>query len=149
MSKRDEIQAEIVKAAKGREKDRLSVLRFLMSAIKNREIELKRNLEDEEVLQVIASLIRKGQESLEQFKAGGRQDLIDKEESEIATLRSFMPPQLSEEEVEAVVVEVIEGTGASGMRDMGKVMKEVISRIKGRADGKVVSTIVKNKLRKV
>lgn len=143
MSLKEELRGELVKATKSRDRTRLSIVRLLISAIKNREIDLKRDLRDEEVLQVISSMIRQGRESIEQFKLGNRQDLVDKEEEELSILSSFLPPQLSQGEVLDIVKELIKNTGASGMKDMGMVMKETISKVAGRAEGKMVSNIVR------
>jgi hypothetical protein len=146
MSLREELRGELVKAAKSRDKTRLSIVRLLISAIKNREIDLKRELCDEEVFQVISTMIRQGRESIDQFKRGNRQDLVDKEEEELHILTSFLPPQLSRDEVVDIVKELINETDASGMKDMGRVMKEAISRVAGRAEGKMVSDIVRDGL---
>ena len=146
MSLKDEIQAEVVKAAKARDKVRLSTLRFLMSGIKNKEIELKRALNDDETQQVIASLLRRGKESMRQFKEGGRQDLVDKEAREVSVLESFMPAQLSKDEVVSIVSGIVEKEGASGIRDMGKVMNAVMPLVKGKVEGKLVNEVVKEQL---
>ncbi|MEE8185136.1 MAG: GatB/YqeY domain-containing protein [Thermodesulfobacteriota bacterium] len=143
MSQREELKGELVKATKSRDRTRLSTIRLLISAIKNREIDLKRELHDEEVFQVISSMIRQRRESIEQFKLGNRQDLVDREEEELSILSSFLPPQLSQDEVVDIVKELIKDTGASGMKDMGMVMKEAISKVAGRAEGKMVSDIVR------
>ncbi len=143
MSLREELKGELVKATKSRDRTRLSTIRLLISAIKNREIDLKRELRDEEVFQVISSMIRQRRESIEQFKLGNRQDLVDREEEELSILSSFLPPQLSQDEVVDIVKELIKDTGASGMKDMGMVMKEAISKVAGRAEGKMVSDIVR------
>jgi hypothetical protein len=143
MSLREELKGELVKATKSRDRTRLSTIRLLISAIKNREIDLKRELRDEEVFQVISSMIRQRRESIEQFKLGNRQDLVDREEEELRILSSFLPPQLSQDEVVDIVKELIKDTGASGMKDMGMVMKEAISKVAGRAEGKMVSDIVR------
>ncbi|MEE9591442.1 MAG: GatB/YqeY domain-containing protein [Thermodesulfobacteriota bacterium] len=143
MSLREELIGELVIATKSRDRTRLSTIRLLISDIKNREIDLKRELHDEEVFQVISSMIRQRRESIEQFKLGYRQDLVEREEEELRILASFLPPQLSQDEVVDIVKELIKDTGASGMKDMGMVMKEAISKVAGRAEGKTVSDIVR------
>jgi len=125
---------------------RLSTLRFLMSGMKNKEIELKRALNDDETRQVIASLLRRGKESIRQFKEGDRQDLVDKEALEVSVLEAFMPAQLSREEVMYIVSGIVEKEGASGIRDMGRIMNAVMPLVKGKVEGKLVNEVVKEQL---
>jgi len=131
---------------KAKDGTRVSVLRFLMAAVKYREIEIKDSLDDEQVLQEIVSSAKKRRESIEAFRDAGREDLAVKEETELAVLEEFLPEQLSVEEVGKIVQEAVISTGASSPSDMGKVMKEVMPRVRGKADGKMVNQIVKETL---
>lgn len=144
------LQGELLKqmnqAVKDGDKLKLSTIRLVRAAVKNKEIELRRELRDEDVVQVISTLIRQRLESIEQFKKGGRNDLVDKEEKELSILRSFMPPQLSREEIKGLVQQVVKELQATGAKDMGRVMKEVIPRVAGRADNRVVSEVVREVL---
>lgn len=128
-------------------KVKVSVLRMVLSEIKNKKIEegLK-ELTDDKVISLIQKMARQHKESIEQFKSGDRSDLVKKEEDELAVLEEYLPEQLSEDEVKKIVSEVIEATGAASPADMGGVMREVMARVAGRADGKVISALVKEKL---
>ena len=143
----DRISEDLTAAMRARETTRLSTLRMAKAALMNREVERGRALDDTESLQVIASLIKQRRDSIEQFRNGGREDLATKEEAELMVLESYMPPALSEAEITAAVDAAIAETGASGARDMGKVMKAVMARFQGAAlDGKVVSDLVRKRL---
>ena len=146
MGLREKIDADVKEALKSGAKDRLSTLRMLNAALKNKQIDKRRPLTEEEVVETVRSLIKQRRDSVEQFAKGGRQDLVDKETAEIKVLESYLPQQLSREELEAMVRDVITGTAAQGAKDMGKVMKALIPMIGGRADGKLVSELVKNAL---
>jgi uncharacterized protein YqeY len=121
-------------------------VRALKSAIKYREIELMKPLDDAGILGVMATEIKRRRDSVEQYRAGNRADLADKEEAEIKILQEFLPQQLTQEEVEAKVAEVVARVGAQGPKDMGAVMKALLPEVQGRADGKVVSELVKRRL---
>jgi hypothetical protein len=114
--------------------------------VKNREIELGEELSDEEVIKVISTLVKQHKDSIEQFQKGGRDDLVEKEQAELGFLESYLPQQLSEEGVKALVKEAIEAVSATSMKDMGKVMKYVMPKAQGRADGKVINQLVKEYL---
>jgi uncharacterized protein len=131
-----------------REKDalRLSVIRMLKSAIKYREIELLKPLDEAGVLAVISSEIKRRRDSVEQYRAGNRVDLAEKEEAEIKILQAWLPAQLGEEEVRRLVDAAVEKSGAKGPKDMGAVMKLLMPETQGKADGKVVSELVKARL---
>ena len=146
MSLRDDISKEVIAALKAGEKLKLSTLRLLLSAVKYKEVDLKRLLTDEETRQIIATLIRQRQDSVEQFRKGGRAELADKEEAEIEILRAYLPPQMPEDELRAVVKEAAGKAGATGPGDMGKLMKAVMPLVKGKAEGKAVSDMVKEVL---
>ena len=128
---------------KAKDGNRVSVLRFLLSSIRNREIEKKGALDDEEVLAEITSSAKRRRESMEAFKEGGRTDLVRKEESELAILQEYLPAQLSHEEIRAIVQEVAAAVGATTSSDLGKVMKDLMPRLRGKADGKLVNEIVR------
>jgi uncharacterized protein YqeY len=146
MALREEITKQMAGAAKGGDKLRLSALRLLLAAVKNKEIELRKELTDEGVHQVAATLSRQRRESIEQFKKGGRLDLAEREEKELEILKAFMPPQLSFGEIREVVKKAVSETGATGINEMGKVMKAVMAELKGKADGKTVQEIVREVL---
>jgi uncharacterized protein len=131
-----------------REKDalKLSVIRMLKSAVKYREIEVMKPLDDAGVIAVLSSEIKRRRDSVEQYRAGNRQDLAEKEEAEIVLLQSYLPVQLSEDELRAKVDAAVLASGAKGPKDMGAVMKALLPDVQGRADGKVVSEMVKSRL---
>lgn len=146
MGLRETIDTDIKAALKSGEKEKVSALRMLSAALKNKQIDKRRELTEEEVIETIRSLIKQRKDSIEQFAKGSRQDLVQKEEKEVGLLEQYLPQQLSREEIEAHVREAVKQTGAQGPKDMGKVMKAVMPMLGGRADGKVVSEIVKSLL---
>ncbi len=137
---------EMKQAMKSNDKLRLSAIRMIRSALKNKEIELRKKLEDEEAAKVIQAMVRKSEESVEQFQAGGRMDLVDKEKKEIEIMKSFLPQPLSQEEILKIIDQSIQETQASSMKDIGKVMKLVMPKIGGKADGKLINQLVKERL---
>lgn len=146
MGLREKIDTDTKEALKSGAKDKLSTLRMLNAALKNKQIDKRRSLTEEEVFETVRSLIKQRKDSIEQFAKGGRQDLVDKETAEVAVLKIYLPQQLSREELEVMVRDAVAQTGAQGARDMGKVMKALIPMVGGRADGKLVSELVKNAL---
>ncbi len=146
MSLQETILNQLISATKEKDAVRVGTLRLLRAAIKNREVELQADLDDQEILRLIRSQIKQRKESIRQFKDGGRDDLVNKEEQELAILMSFMPEQLSVEAINDVVTAVIQELGAKDMKDMGKVMKTLMAKLAGSADGKVVSEIVRSQL---
>ncbi len=137
------LQNDMRSAMKSGETVKLSVLRMLISAIKLMEIDKKlKKIEDTDVSQILQKQIKQHKDSIEQFEKGNRGDLADKEKSELVILESYMPEQMGEEELTAMVKEAIAETGAVAKSDMGKVMKSVIEKAKGRTDGKSVNQIV-------
>lgn len=146
MSLKDRISEDMKEAMKAHEKDRLAVIRMVRSAIRQTEIDGKKELDDEGVMSVISKELKMRRDSLEEFERGGRTDLVEKTKAEIEVLLPYLPTQLSEDEIKALVKEAIEGTGASSTKDMGKVMGALMPKVKGRADGKLVNTIVKGML---
>lgn len=146
MSLEERLLEEMKQAMKTNDKLRLSTIRMIRSALKNKEIELRKKLEDEEAAKVIQAMVRKGEESVEQFQLGGRADLVEKEKKEIEILKSFLPQPLSQEEVLKIIEQSIQETQASSSKDIGKVMKSVMPKIAGKADGKLINQLVKEKL---
>jgi hypothetical protein len=146
MELRETIDADLKAALKSGAKEKVSTLRMLNAALKNKQIDKRRPLTEEEVTETVRSLIKQRKDSIDQFAKGGRQDLVDKETAEVEVLEVYLPQQLSREEIEAMVREAIVQTGAQGAKDMGKVMKSLIPMIGGRADGKLVSELVKHAL---
>ena len=146
MSLRQDIHKDIAVAMKAGDKERLSTVRMLMSAIKYKEVDAHRDLNDEETIAVISTLVKQRQDSIEQFTKGNRLDLVEKESKELAVLRTYLPPQLSEAEVRDIIKKAVAETGAAGQKDMGKLMKVVMPQVKGKADGKMVNDIVKELL---
>lgn len=143
MGVKEQIERETIHAAKNRDAVRLSTLRMIKAAIHNKEIDLRRELTDGEVFQVLGSLVKQRKDAIEQFEKGGRMDLADKEREELSIIQSFMPAQMSETELREAIEKAISETGAKGPKDMGKVMKVLMPIVSGRADGKVVSEMVK------
>jgi hypothetical protein len=146
MQLRERLNAGMKDAMKSRDALRLSAIRMLLSSVKNREIELRRELGETEITETIVTLCKQRRESIRLFKEAGRQDLVDKEEAELALLMDFLPQQLTREEIESLVDKVITETAATSGKDMGKVMKALQPLVSGRADGKLVSEVVKERL---
>jgi uncharacterized protein len=142
----DTIKEDIKTAMKARDTETLSTLRMVHSSIKNQAIDLRRDLTDEEVIKVLAKEAKKRRQSADAFAKGDRQEMAEKELAEIEVIQKYLPPQLSDEEVEAIVEEVIEATGAQSRAEMGKVMGQVIPRVKGRYDTSKVKDIVLERL---
>jgi len=138
----DQIRADMTEAMKARAAEKLSTIRMLQSSIKNEQIHLGHELSDEEAMSVIRKAVKQRQDSIEQYTKGNRPELAAKEASELEVLRSYLPPELSDEELESGIREIVASTGAQSKKDMGKVMKEASARYKGRADGKKIQEIV-------
>jgi uncharacterized protein YqeY len=133
-------------ALKGQQTVALSTLRMLRTAIRHREVEVKRRLTEDEVQAVIVSQGKQRREAMAEYTKAGRPDLAQKEEEELKFLLSFLPPQLTPEELEAEIGQIIAEVGASSPKDLGKVMKNAMARMAGRADGKVIQEIVRRRL---
>jgi uncharacterized protein len=147
MSISEQITKDMTAAMKAREELRLSTLRMMKSAIKNKEIEKRSALDDKEALQVLSTMIKQRKDSIEQFTKGGRQELADKEASEITIIEAYMPKAIGEAEIVAAVRATIAEMGSPTMKDMGTVMKNTMAKFAGaRVDGKVVSEAVKKGL---
>ena len=146
MSLTGQLTEAMKEAMKARDSLRLGAIRLIRTAVKNREIDQRRELDDQEVIGVISSLVKQRKESAELYREGNRPELALKEEQELSVLQEFLPAQLGEEEIRAIIEEAVAETGASSMRDMGKVMKIVTGKTLGRADGRMVSDLVKARL---
>ena len=147
MTLNDQVSADISAAMKAKDAPRLSALRMVKAAIMNKGVEKGRDLEDAEVLQVVASLVKQRRDSIEQFGKAGRTDLVEKESAEIVVLEHYLPPAASADEIAAAVASAIAETGAASAKDMGKVMKAVMPKLAGKsADGRAVNEAVRRAL---
>lgn len=148
MSLKEKLTADMKEAMKAREegRQRLGVIRLVRGAIRQQEIDGQRELDDEAVLSVISKEVKQRRDAIEEFQKGGRDDLVRQNEAEIAILMEYLPQQMTEDEVRSAVQEAIAATDASTPKDMGKVMKELMLKVKGRADGKLVNQIVRERL---
>ena len=146
MSLKEQLNEAMKQAMKARDDLRLSAVRMVRSTVKNREIELKHELDDQGVIEVISTMVKQRRESIRLYQDGNRQDLVDKEEAEIAILFQFLPAQMNRDEIAELVSRTIRETGAQGIKEMGKVMKSLTTLTAGRADGKIVSEIVRQQL---
>jgi uncharacterized protein YqeY len=146
MALKDQLDADLKAAMRDKDTLKLSVVRMLKSAIKYREIEAMKPLDDAGVLQVVSGEIKRHKDSAEQYRAGNRPELAEKEEAELAILQGWLPAQLGEAELKAAVEAAVAKTGAKGPRDMGAVMKALLPEVQGKADGKLVSELVKARL---
>ena len=145
----DKIMADFKEAMKSRDALRHSVISFLRSQLKNIAIEKKQDkLDDADVISVIKKQVKQRAESIEKFRIGQRLDLAEKEEKEIEILKKYLPEEISREELDRIVEETIAAVGASSLKDMGKVMKEIMPKVSGRADNKVLSESIRSKLTK-
>ena len=142
----ERLESDMVKAAKARDSERLGVVRYVRSQTKNREIELRRELKDEDVVEILTRIAKQHRESIEQFTGGGRDDLVESERRQLSVIEEYLPAQLGEQELLEILSEVIDETGAAGPRDMGMVMKTIMPRVKGRADGKMLKALVQSRL---
>ncbi|MDO9558618.1 MAG: GatB/YqeY domain-containing protein [Syntrophales bacterium] len=143
MTFKTKIDQDMSVAAKAKDKMTLSALRLIKTALHNREIDLKREVNDTEFLQILSGMVKQRKDSIEQFARGGRADLVEKEEAELKIIQAFMPQQLSEEDVLHEIRKAIDETGAVSVKDMGKVMKVLMPKLTGKADGKLVGEKVK------
>ena len=146
MSLKEQLTEEMKTAAKAKDKLKLSTIRMVRAEIKNKEIALRHDLSDEEILKLLGTMVKQRKDSISQFKKGGREDLAAKEEQELKILAAYLPEPMSAVEIEALVKTVIAETGATGKKDMGKVMQAVMARVAGRADGREVNRMVSSLL---
>ena len=146
MSLNEKILDDLKNAMKAKDSVRLSCLRMLKTAVKNRQVEKGRELEDEEILAIVSSLVRKGKEAIGEFRKGDREDLALKEEQELRIFYEYLPQQLTLEEIEKTLQEAISELAATGPQDLGKVMKTAMAKMAGRAQGKEVNEIARKLL---
>lgn len=146
MSLTENLNTAMKEAMKAKDSLRLSAIRLIRSAIKNREIEERRELDDQGVIAVLSTLAKQRRDSVDAYRQSNREDLAEKEEKELAVIQEFLPRPLTEDEIRTLIDEAVAESGASGMKDMGKVMKSVTAKTTGRADGRLVSELVKARL---
>ncbi|MCB0360778.1 MAG: GatB/YqeY domain-containing protein [Bdellovibrionales bacterium] len=146
MDPKTKIKSDLVQAMKAKDTERVSVIRMVQAELQKREIDKRAPLSEDEFLKLVSTLIKQRRESEEAFKKGGREDLAEKESREAEMLQGYLPPQLSDEELESIVVSAISETGATSVKEMGKVMQAVMPKVAGRADGKRINKIVQSKL---
>lgn len=146
MSLFKQIEKHMIEALKAGEKDRLTVLRGLKSDLKYRQIDKGKELTEQEVLEVLSGCAKKRRDSIEQFKAGGRDDLVQKEQLELEIIAAYLPQQMGEDEVRKIVAEAITETGADSPAKLGLIMQAVMPKVKGRADGKLVNRLARELL---
>ena len=146
MNLKDQLMQDMKEAMKAKQADRLGTIRQLRSAIKNKEIELQKDLDDNGILSVISTAVKQRREAAQMYSDNDRPELASKEEAELAVLQQYLPAQLSEAAVRDIVSAVIAELGATSMKDMGKVMPQVMAKTKGSADGKIVNQLVRELL---
>jgi uncharacterized protein YqeY len=146
MSLQEQIREDMKKAAKEKDSLALSALRMALSAIHNREIETRGEIGEEAVLKVLAAMVKQRRESIDLFRRGGRDDLAGKEEAEIAVLEAYLPKPITDAEIESLAREAIAAAGAKSPSELGRVMKELMPKVAGRADGRIVNEIVRRLL---
>ena len=147
MTTQEKIQAQMADAMRNKVQLRLSCLRMMKTAVKNKEIEKMKPLDENEVIAVLNTLVKQRKDSIDQFRKGGREELAQKEEAEIRIIEEYLPAAASEQEIQQAIAQAMEETGAASMKDMGKVMKATLARLSGKsADGARVSQLVKDKL---
>ena len=142
----EQLDKDMIEAMKAKDKDKLAVIRMVKAALKQEQIDHKKEINDELLIDVVNKQIKMRKDSITEFEKGGRQDLIDATQSEIDILVKYLPEQLSPEEVEKIINEIFEEVKPEGQKDMGMVMKEAQAKLKGKADMKEVSSIIKEKL---
>ena len=146
MSLLDQLATDMKEAMKQKDKERLSTIRLLKSSLQNEAIHLGKDLSDDEILVVLSRELKQRKDSLQEFEKAGRQDLADKVTTEISVLEGYMPEQLSEEELSQIIDETLEEVGAKTKADMGKAMKVIMPKVKGRADGSHVKNLIQARL---
>ena len=146
MTLRERLDEDLKKAMRARDEIGLSVIRMVRSSVRNREIDQKKTLDDTGIAEIIVTLTKQRRESIRMFREAGRDELVAKEEKELALLLDFLPRQLTAEEIGQIVTGAITASGATGIKDLGAVMKAVMPQVTGRADGSLVSSIVREKL---
>ncbi|MBI5407917.1 MAG: GatB/YqeY domain-containing protein [Nitrospirae bacterium] len=142
----EKIADDYKNALKSGDKNKVSILRMIKAAVKNKEIEKGASLNDDEINAILRSFVKKAHEAIEQFSKAGRTELEEKEKAELAVVQGYLPKQLGDDEIKAMIKDAVAETGAAGTKDMGKVMKAVMAKAKGQADGKLVNALVKEML---
>ncbi len=137
------ISDDLNNALKAGDKNRLSILRMIKSAVKNREIEKKAPIDDDEVKAILKTFVNRGKDSIEQFTKAGRTELVEKEKLELAVVQNYLPKQLSEEETKSMISDIVKELGVQDPKEMGKVMKAVMGKAKGLVDGKLANKLLK------
>ena len=143
---KDKIKEDLKNAMKERDEVRVRTLRMINAAIKNFEVEKMKEADDEDVIGILQKEAKKRREAIEEYRKAGREDLAKDEEAELKVIEEYLPKQMSEDEIRALAMKIISEVGAKSPRDLGKVMKEIMPKVKGRADGKVVNRIVRELL---
>ncbi|RKY48727.1 MAG: GatB/YqeY domain-containing protein [Candidatus Neomarinimicrobiota bacterium] len=146
MTLKERLQKELVEAMRARDTLKVDVIRLLRNSIRQKEIELKKELSDDDVIKILSNAAKQRRESIKAYEAGKREDLVEREKRELDIIESYLPEKLSQEELIKIVEDVIKEVGASSLRDLGKVMPKVMAKVKGRADGSEVQAIVRSKL---
>ncbi len=146
MSLEERLLEDMKEALRRHDKGRLSAIRMVRAAAKNREIELRKKLSDEDLIGVLVSIVKKHKDSIEKYKAGGRDDLVKKEEEELAVVQAYLPPPLEEKELVEMIESAIVEVDAKGRADLGKVMSVIMPKVKGRAEGARVNKMVRERL---
>jgi len=146
MAVREKLDEDMKDALRAGDKLRLSAIRLLRSQLKNEAIQRQRELTEDEELSVLSSAVKMRKEAIEKFKEGNRQDLVEQEQAELAVVRSYLPEPLSEEQISRLIDAVVSQTGATGVSDLGSVMREIMPQVRGRADGGFVNKLVREKL---
>ena len=146
MSLKERIQQDVKDAMRAKEKERLATIRLITAAIKQREVDERIELDDEQVLVVLDKMCKQRRESISQFEKAGRDDLIAQEVMELEIIQSYLPEQLGEDEINALIDSAMQATGASSVKDMGKVMGQLKPKLQGRADMSAVSALIKARL---
>jgi len=146
MTLKERLQKELVEAMRARDTLKVDVIRLLRNSIRQKEIELKKELSDDDVIKILSNAAKQRRESIKAYEAGKREELVEREKRELDIIESYLPEKLSQEELIKIVEDVIKEVGASSLRDLGKVMPKVMAKVKGRADGSEVQAIVRSKL---
>jgi len=146
MSIKERLKTDMISAMKAKEKEKLDCIRFIQAAVKKQEVDTRKDLDDQAVTSILMNLAKQRKDSIEQFRKGGREDLAVKEEGELKILQSYLPEQMSASDLEGLVAAAIKETGATGMKEMGAVVKAVMAKAAGRAEGSAISDMVKRKL---
>jgi len=146
MGMEDKLRDDMKNALKTGQKERLSTLRTVLAQIKDERIKKKSDLSDEDIISVLMRALKSRKDSIEMYKQGDRQDLVDKETAELEVIQSYLPEQMSEEDVKKIIAEIVESSGATEMKDIGKIMGPAMAKLKGKADGKLVQQIARSLL---